>query len=156
MVRCTGCYQNFQNSQALRSHAQQVQNPACQQAYADQVAAALQALELNYARTFENETANNADDILAEPEDSSEFAGDFYGTYDVNDLPGLNDNDEEMEAEFTTSINSSDDTASDISDELDCVNLEYPDSDYDDDDEDRDFRPDESFEPIEHNVEILE
>ena len=66
----------------------------------------------------------------------------------------LNEENEEMEAEFTTSIDDSSDTASDISDEHEPIDLEYPDSD--DDDDDDEFYPSEADEAVENNPEILE
>ena len=155
MVRCNGCYRNFETGQALRSHMQQVQNFACQQAYLQQVDAILQNLESNYAIPSEFEPVENPeDDSLAEPHDGPDFAGDLFGAYDINELPGLNDDNEEMEAEFTTSIDDSSDSASDTSNEPELFDLEYPDSD--DDDDDSDFYLDESIEAVENDPETLQ
>ena len=137
MVRCNGCYRDFRTGQALRSHVQQVQNTVCHQAYIQQVEAALQTLELNHAISSDSEAVENPDnDYMAEPQDGHIFAGDLFGEYTADEFPGLNEENEEMEAEFTTSIDDSSDTASDISDEQEPIDLEYPDSDADDDDDD--------------------
>lgn len=115
--RCPGCFQDFASSTAIQNHITQSRNPACRIAYDALIEASL---------AHDEDFDMHSEDIIGEPDDDSIFAGDFFGDYQVNDFPGLNNNDK-MEPEFTANADNDD-----VSVNSDIADLDYEESDDED------------------------